>query len=175
MVAAFEFFDCVPKEVWWDNPKTVATLILQGRERRLGPLSSSMLRIVTPLSKAEDAAGSIGQDWGLRSPRLARSSAPRGADSTFRQADPEISATSLSVAHRLGKPYTGHPKASRRRSSSPRSSNPRSTFSGGRGGSYGPTGSSSVKGGASQSRCISARRCRINLTSHTCTAGPSEV
>jgi transposase len=25
MVRAFEFFGCVPKEVWWDNPKTVAT------------------------------------------------------------------------------------------------------------------------------------------------------
>ena len=37
MVAAFEFFGCVPSEVWWDNPKTVATLILQGRERRLHP------------------------------------------------------------------------------------------------------------------------------------------
>jgi transposase len=35
MVAAFEFFGGVPKEVWWDNPRTVATLILQGRERRL--------------------------------------------------------------------------------------------------------------------------------------------
>ena len=28
MVAAFEFFGGVPKEVWWDNPRTVATLIL---------------------------------------------------------------------------------------------------------------------------------------------------
>ena len=37
MIAAFEFFGCVPREVWWDNPKTVATLILQGRERRLHP------------------------------------------------------------------------------------------------------------------------------------------
>ena len=37
MVAAFEFFQAVPKEVWWDNPRTVATLILQGRERRLHP------------------------------------------------------------------------------------------------------------------------------------------
>lgn len=37
MVAAFEFFGCVPAEVWWDNPRTVATLILQGRERRLHP------------------------------------------------------------------------------------------------------------------------------------------
>ncbi len=37
MVAAFEFFGAVPKEVWWDNPRTVATLILLGRERRLQP------------------------------------------------------------------------------------------------------------------------------------------
>jgi transposase len=37
MVAAFESFGAVPKEVWWDNPRTVATLILQGRERRLHP------------------------------------------------------------------------------------------------------------------------------------------
>ncbi len=37
MVAAFEFFGRVPKEVWWDNPKTVASSILRGRERRLRP------------------------------------------------------------------------------------------------------------------------------------------
>jgi len=32
-VKAFEFFDCVPQELWWDNPKTVATEILKGRNR----------------------------------------------------------------------------------------------------------------------------------------------
>src|SRR5262249_6345239 len=37
MVAAFEFFGCIPKEVWWDNPKTVATLILLGRHRQIHP------------------------------------------------------------------------------------------------------------------------------------------
>ena len=37
MVRAFEFYGYVPKEVWWDNPKTVATSILLGRERRLHP------------------------------------------------------------------------------------------------------------------------------------------
>lgn len=37
MVAAFEFFGAVPKEVWWDNPKTVATSILPGRERQCHP------------------------------------------------------------------------------------------------------------------------------------------
>jgi hypothetical protein len=35
MVAAFEFFGAVAKEVWWDNPRTVATLILAGRERQV--------------------------------------------------------------------------------------------------------------------------------------------
>jgi transposase len=34
-VAAFTFFGCVPKELWWDNPKTVATEILRGRQREL--------------------------------------------------------------------------------------------------------------------------------------------
>ena len=37
MVAAFEFFGAGAKEVWWDNPKTVATLVLKGRERQLHP------------------------------------------------------------------------------------------------------------------------------------------
>ncbi len=37
MVTAFEFFGAVPKEVWWDNPRTVATLIHLGRERQLQP------------------------------------------------------------------------------------------------------------------------------------------
>jgi hypothetical protein len=37
MVAAFEFFGGVPQEVWWDNPRTVATLILKGRERQVHP------------------------------------------------------------------------------------------------------------------------------------------
>ena len=35
MSQGFEFFGCVPKEVWWDNPKTVATAILKGRERTI--------------------------------------------------------------------------------------------------------------------------------------------
>jgi transposase len=37
MVRALEFFDAVPREVWWDNPRTVATLILRGRQRLLHP------------------------------------------------------------------------------------------------------------------------------------------
>lgn len=33
--AAFAFFGAVPQELWWDNPKTVATTILAGRQREL--------------------------------------------------------------------------------------------------------------------------------------------
>jgi transposase len=35
LVEAFAFFGCVPKELWWDNPTTVAVQILSGRERKL--------------------------------------------------------------------------------------------------------------------------------------------
>jgi transposase len=35
MVQAFEFFGCIPREVWWDNPKTVATALLRGRDRKV--------------------------------------------------------------------------------------------------------------------------------------------
>jgi hypothetical protein len=34
MVAALEFFGCVPREAWWDNPKTVVRQIFKGRARR---------------------------------------------------------------------------------------------------------------------------------------------
>lgn len=37
MTQALAFFGCVPREVWWDNPTTVAAEILQGRQRRLHP------------------------------------------------------------------------------------------------------------------------------------------
>lgn len=37
MVQGFEFFGCIPREVWWDNPKTVTPQLLSGRERRLNP------------------------------------------------------------------------------------------------------------------------------------------
>jgi transposase len=35
LVCAFEFFGCVPAELWWDNPKAVAAAILRGRDRQL--------------------------------------------------------------------------------------------------------------------------------------------
>lgn len=42
MAQAFEFFGCVAKEVWWDNPKTVADAILVGRARKLNPRYSAL-------------------------------------------------------------------------------------------------------------------------------------
>jgi transposase len=33
LVEAFTFFGCVPRELWWDNPRTVAIHIFKGRER----------------------------------------------------------------------------------------------------------------------------------------------
>nr|WP_161967738.1 transposase family protein [Fimbriiglobus ruber] len=37
LVEAFGFFGCVPAEVWWDNPTTVAVHVLAGRERTVHP------------------------------------------------------------------------------------------------------------------------------------------
>jgi transposase len=37
MCEAFTFFGCVPREVWWDNPTTVAIHIGRGRERTVHP------------------------------------------------------------------------------------------------------------------------------------------
>jgi transposase len=35
LVEAFTFFGCVPREVWWDNPRTVVPQLLKGRARQL--------------------------------------------------------------------------------------------------------------------------------------------
>jgi transposase len=42
LVCAFEFFDCVPAELWWDNPTTVAKSILRGRDRTLNPYYAAL-------------------------------------------------------------------------------------------------------------------------------------
>lgn len=41
-LCAFEFFGCVPAELWWDNPTTVATAILRGRDRQLNSHYASL-------------------------------------------------------------------------------------------------------------------------------------
>lgn len=42
MVAAFSFFGCVPREVWWDNPKTVVKELLKGRRRLMNPYYAAL-------------------------------------------------------------------------------------------------------------------------------------
>ncbi len=37
LVEAFTFFGCAPRELWWDNPTTVAIHLFRGRDRRLHP------------------------------------------------------------------------------------------------------------------------------------------
>jgi transposase len=37
LVEAFAFFGCVPRELWWDNPATVAVQLFRGRDRTLHP------------------------------------------------------------------------------------------------------------------------------------------
>ena len=37
LVEAFSFFQAIPRELWWDNPKTVAPQIFKGRSRQLHP------------------------------------------------------------------------------------------------------------------------------------------
>lgn len=37
LVEALRFFQAVPRELWWDNPKTVAPQIFKGRSRQLHP------------------------------------------------------------------------------------------------------------------------------------------
>jgi transposase len=37
LAEAFAFFGCVPRELWWDNPATVAVTVLRGRDRQLHP------------------------------------------------------------------------------------------------------------------------------------------
>jgi hypothetical protein len=42
LVEAFAFFGCVPRELWWDNPRTVAIHILKGRDRTPHPRYASL-------------------------------------------------------------------------------------------------------------------------------------
>ena len=43
LVEAFRFFDAVPVELWWDNPRTVAVHLFQGRQRTLHPRYAALV------------------------------------------------------------------------------------------------------------------------------------
>lgn len=48
---AFAFFGCVPRELWWDNPTTVAIHIGRGRERTLHPRYAALASHYTVAAK----------------------------------------------------------------------------------------------------------------------------
>ncbi len=47
LVEAFASFGCVPHELWWDNPATVAVHLFRGRERTLHPRYAALARHYT--------------------------------------------------------------------------------------------------------------------------------
>ena len=82
MVEAFAFFGSVPVEVWWDNPKTVAIHILQGRERTMHPRYAALASHyrftpkfclpVTPTEKprVENRVFDVQRQWATPVPRV---------------------------------------------------------------------------------------------------------
>jgi transposase len=82
LVEAFAFFGCVPREVWWDNPKTVAPQLFVGRERRLNErylaLSSHyafeplfcMVRKPQEKPRAEGRVRHMQRDWATPVPKV---------------------------------------------------------------------------------------------------------
>jgi transposase len=82
LVEAFAFFGCVPRELWWDNPKTVTTYILQGRNRtlhlRYAALASHynftprfcMPRTPTEKPRVEKRVQDLQRQWATPVPRV---------------------------------------------------------------------------------------------------------
>jgi hypothetical protein len=82
LAEAFTFFGCVPRELWWDNPKTVAIHIHRGRERTLHPrfaaLASHYLFAprfcmpATPTEKprVENRVRDVQRQWATPVPRV---------------------------------------------------------------------------------------------------------
>jgi len=82
MCEGFEFFGCVPLEVWWDNPTTVATAILTGRERKLNERYAALASHFTfdplfcmPASgnekpSVENRVKTLQRRWGTPVPRV---------------------------------------------------------------------------------------------------------
>lgn len=83
LVEAFAFFGCVPRELWWDNPKTVAIHILKGRDRTLHPRYAALASHytfaprccmpVTPTEKprVEKRVFDLQRQWATPVPRAA--------------------------------------------------------------------------------------------------------
>src|SRR5262249_54252797 len=82
LVEAFAFFGCVPHELWWDNPKTVAPQLFVGRQRRLNERYQALVShyAFTPLFclvRRPQEKGHVGgrvrrlqRDWATPVPRV---------------------------------------------------------------------------------------------------------
>jgi hypothetical protein len=82
LVQAFEFFGCAPKQLWWDNPKTVVTEIFKGRRRTMHPRYAALASHYTfePLfcmpAKAnekphvENSVFDLQRDWATPVPKV---------------------------------------------------------------------------------------------------------
>jgi transposase len=83
LVEAFAFFGCVPRELWWDNPKTVVARIGRGRERTLHPRFAALASHypftprfcmpATPTEKprVENRVRDVQRQWATPVPRVA--------------------------------------------------------------------------------------------------------
>ncbi len=83
LVCAFAFFGCVPSELWWDNPKTVAIHLFRGRERTLHPRYAALAShypftpkfclAATPTEKprVENRVFDLQRQWATPVPRVA--------------------------------------------------------------------------------------------------------
>jgi transposase len=82
LVEAFNFFGYVPRELWWDNPKTVAIHIHRGRQRTLHPRFAALASHyvftprfcmpVTPTEKprVENRVRDVQRQWVTPVPRV---------------------------------------------------------------------------------------------------------
>ena len=82
LVEAFHFFGCVPREVWWDNPTTVAPHLFKGRQRQLNARYQALashynfeplfclVRRPQEKPRVEGRVQFLQQDWATPVPRV---------------------------------------------------------------------------------------------------------
>jgi len=82
LVEALAFYGCVPHELWWDNPKTVASQLFVGRQRRLNERYQALVShyAFTPLfclvrrpqekGHVEGRVRHLQRDWATPVPRV---------------------------------------------------------------------------------------------------------
>jgi transposase len=83
LAEAFAFFGCVPAELWWDNPKTVALAVWRGRDRQLHPRYAALAShytfapkfclpaTATEKPRVENRVYDLQRQWATPVPRVA--------------------------------------------------------------------------------------------------------